>query len=130
MDLSPHPLDQFLADGQSQPEAFGVAPPVEALEEVGNVLLAYAGTLIFHGDAGPFGTQPDAPTFLRVLESVAHEHEQRLLEPLLVCHGVSPSTLDRELEQRLREALHPLRLGTDVRHEALSHPRIVVLFRK
>src|SRR5215211_1559582 len=168
-DLSSHPLDQFLADGQTQAEAFRVAPSVEALEQVGHVLLAYSRPLVLNGDAGSFGPQPDASAFLRVLESVAHEHEQRLLKPFLVgpdspsCalyreiqrrtvgkgpHALGdprshldevdltdlrvpaiPSSLG-ELEQRLRETLHPFCLGTDVRQKALPHPRIVVPFRK
>src|SRR5919107_4969328 len=100
MDLSSHPLDELLADGQSQPEAFRVAPAEEALEEVGNVLLAYASTLVLHGDAGTFSPQPDASALLRVLEGVTHEHEQRLFEPLFIGPHASPSALDRQSQPR------------------------------
>src|SRR5215212_176245 len=113
MDLSPHPLDQLLADGQTQPEAFRVAPAVEALEQIWYVLLAYPGALVFDGDAGPFGPQPDASAFLRVPEGVAHEHEQRLLEPLFVGPHASPLALDRQSQPRT--------IGE--RPHAFGHPR-------
>src|SRR5215213_1666528 len=100
MDLSSHPLYQLFANGQTQPEAFRVAPAVEALEQVGYILLAYPGALVFDGDAGSYGPQPDASAFLRVLESVAHEHEQRLLEPFLVGPDPPSCALYREIQRR------------------------------
>src|SRR5919112_4181952 len=100
LDLSPHPLDQLLADGQAQPEAPRIATVVEALEEVGYVLLAYARTFVLHEDAGTCGPQPDAPALLRVLERVAHQHEQRLLEPLFVGPHACSIPLDGQFQVR------------------------------
>src|SRR5215213_9113452 len=113
MDLSSHPLYQLFANGQTQPEAFRVAPAVEALEQVGYILLAYPGALVFDGDAGSFGPQPDASAFLRVLEGVAHEHEQRLLEPLFVGPDAPSLALDAQFQPRT--------IGE--RPHAFGHPR-------
>src|SRR5919199_4809393 len=51
-DAAPHPLDKFSTDGQPQTEAFGVAlSAVEALEDMGKVVRAYPGSLIFHDNS-------------------------------------------------------------------------------
>ncbi len=83
-DLPVHALDQLLADGQPQAEPLRVAAPVEPLENVRQALLAYPGPLVLHGDERPLRAQPDATACFGVLHGVADEHEQRLLQPLLV----------------------------------------------
>src|SRR5215203_4130462 len=112
-DLSAHTLDQLFADGQTEVEPLRVAYLVEALEDVGDVLLTDPRPLVLHGEHRTLRPQPNVSTLLGVLDGVAYEHQQRLLQPLLVDPGPRPFAL--------RGDRQPRAIGE--RSHALSDPR-------
>src|ERR671921_1721592 len=79
-DLTPYPLDQVFAYRKPEPEPSGLAPSaVEAVEDMGKILLCYAFSLVLHSDAVSVETQPHPPAAVGVLDRVAHKREQNLL---------------------------------------------------
>src|SRR3712207_594500 len=80
-DLAAHSLHEILADRQAEArtarEAF---PRVEALEDVGEILLRYASCSVLDGHRGPRETQSHHLAAFRMLDGIGYGDQERLLE--------------------------------------------------
>src|SRR5918997_2761267 len=80
-DLAAHPLHEVLADRQAEARTGGGAfPRVEALEDVGEVLLGYTSCPVLDGHGGPGEAQSHRLAGVRMLDGVGYGDQDRLLE--------------------------------------------------
>src|SRR5215210_1333107 len=107
-DVAPHTLSELFTNRKSQAEAFRASlSPVEALENVGKVDRAYPGSFVFHRNGATPHAQSYVPTPDGMLDSVAEQDQEHLLEPLGIRTYAGAFTFDAEPEPRaLYEWLH------------------------
>src|SRR5215211_2685739 len=79
-DLAVHLLHEILTDRQAETSATGgTFPRVEALEEVGEVLLGYAFRFVLDGHRRPGDAKPYRLAGIRMLDGVCDGDQERLL---------------------------------------------------
>src|SRR5215210_6460981 len=107
-DVASHTLGELFTDRKSQAKAFRASlSPVEALENMGKVDRAYPGSFVFHRNGAIPHAQSYVPTPDGMLDSVAEQGQEHLLEPLGIRTYAGAFTFDAEPEARaLHERLH------------------------
>src|SRR5918998_1453648 len=106
-DTAPHPLGKLPADRKPQAEAFGIVAPVEALENVGQIPLAYACATVFHDGGCAYRPYRYTLATPGVFDGVAEQDEHQFLKPLGVRVHFGPLALRPKLEPRARrQRLH------------------------
>src|SRR5215210_3684494 len=109
-DIASHPLGELFTYRKSQAEALRASlSPVEALENMGKVDRAYPGSFVFYRNGAISHAQSYFPTTDGILDGVAEQDQEHLLEPRGISMYASFFTFDVEPESgALRQRLHQL----------------------